>query len=564
MTCGQFIAQYIRLVNPVTKRVENMRLYPLQRTFIEQVFDTFDPVTGLRRYRQAVFSTPKKFGKTTLTVVQGLYGLLFDPFEPHDREVYSLAGDIDQASYALQLAKRIVRNDPFLTRNVKIYQHELVVEDDGGVHRWRARSTDAPTEHGVNPSLVLVDEGWQFADHDLLAAMALGPQRACPLQLWSTYAGLQSDMVDGRPLFDLYKRGKAGTDPTLFFIWRSGEDAYHELPRGFIRDGYLDEQRRILPANEFQRLHLNEWGQATVGFLSSGEIATAIRRGVRQPDRSERPHILAVDYGRTSDHTAFTAVRRGEFAGHVEVTLSKALQGTKDAPVPLDLVEDTIADLYVRLNVQRILVDPWQMHGSMERLSRRLKLPIFDAAKADSSPHQRAIISRPIGGEYQNRLARALLALFRTNAIAIPEDCEDLLQQLGSVVAKATWYGTRIDSGVGRGVRAHDDLVVALGMACLELGLRGSGVELPAFRCLAGASYERTCFLTDAEGGHAWPTRPDMRRICRHCLGWQAVDAAHQRAQIASGSQIDVHEFNRTQIKRLPMYASVATIPDLF
>jgi phage terminase large subunit-like protein len=173
-----------------------------------------DPLTGVRRFRRAVYSVPKKFGKTSFGAMQGLYHLLFDPFE-HDREIYSLAGDLDQALLTLFAGKKMIRRSPRLRElfaKQKDYQREIVYEDaeTGEVHRWRALASDSQdTNHGLDPTLVLVDEGWQFTDYSLLEAVSLGPQRRCPLQLWTTYAGMKSQMVDGVPLYDLYKTGMA-------------------------------------------------------------------------------------------------------------------------------------------------------------------------------------------------------------------------------------------------------------------------------------------------------------------------------------------------------------------
>jgi hypothetical protein len=65
-----------------------------------------------------------------------------------------------------------------------------------------------------------------------------------------------------RRVYDLYKRGLAGADAELYFFWLSGAEAYDVLPPGFIRAGYLNEQRKLLPPNRFKRMHMNEWGSA--------------------------------------------------------------------------------------------------------------------------------------------------------------------------------------------------------------------------------------------------------------------------------------------------------------
>jgi hypothetical protein len=525
---SEFIAnRYVQLLG-ADGQLAPMRLYRRQATFARAVWDSIDPSTRVRRYRRAIFSTPKKFGKSTFAAVQALYHLVFDPFET-DREVYSIAGDLDQAKIVLEQARKIVQRSPRLRALFqKDYRSELVLEDrdTGQVHRFRALASDSPTSHGLNPSLVIVDEGWQFRDYELLEAVSLGPQRRCPLQLWVTYAGLKAQMVAGVPLYDLYRAGLDGSDSKLFFSWMSGLDAYGELPTGFIRDGYLEEQRTLLPANRFARLHLNEWGQRDVGFLTDAEVAAAVDASLGVLTQSAASHVLAVDYGRTKDHTALVTVGR-DVHRRFRVAEATKFAGSPENPVPLELVEDAIADRAARFALERILIDPYQMLGTAERLSRRLRLPIFDTAKAEQLPRARAIVLRPIGPAYLNRLTMGLLATFRSRGIVIPGALTDLVDQLGAVISKETFYGVRIDAGTGAGVRGRDDLVVALGMAVTELEARGSLAEIPAYVCRISNGTWRQCALVDVRRGSEQWRYHDR---CRSCDGLAFVRGAHDQA----------------------------------
>lgn len=56
--------------------------------------------------------------------------------------------------------------------------------------------------------------------------------------------------------------------------------------------------------------------------------------------------------------------------------------------------------------------------------------------------------------------------------LRIPASLTELITQLGAVVAKETYYGVRVDSGAGAGVRGHDDLVLALGMTLIDVERR--------------------------------------------------------------------------------------------
>ena len=351
------------------------------------------------------------------------------------------------------------------------------------------------------------------------------------------------------------------SDPKLFFCWRSGAEAYRELPHGFIRDGYLEEQRRMLPANRFNRLHLNEWGQRDVGFLTDVELAGITAPRLLLLERSQEPHVLAVDYGRVKDHAAEVLLRKGSGAGDLLVSQTRLFQGSPDQPVPLEAMESSIIEFHERFHLVRIVIDPYQMLGTAERLAKRFKWPLFDTEMAEKAPFRKAIVLRPIGPHYLNRLTMGLLGACRSKQLQIPGACVDLLAQLGSVVTKETFYGVRIDSGTGVGVRAHDDLVIALGMALTELSQRGSGVELSAFQCLLDQDHERRCFLRDPIGGLVWPQHGRGPQ-CAPCAGWQALEAAHARFQAITGKPIDIHVFNRDHVERGRTSVSFARAPE--
>ena len=301
-------------------------------------------------------------------------------------------------------AQKIIKNSPrfaqMIGKQIRLLDRETIfISGDGQEHRWRAMASDSPTAHGLNPSLVLMDEGWQLTTYDLLEAVSMGPQRRHPLQLWTTYAGLQAHMVDGNPLYDLYKRGLEGTDAKLYFLWLSGLGAYDALPPGFIREGYLEEQSRLLPRNRFLRMHMNEWGGADATFLTEEEIARAMDAGFLVPERAEGPCVLAVDYGRSHDHTALV-VSRPSPDGRTEVINALAIKGTRENPVPLEVVEEQILDWTTRYHVERIHVDPFQMLGTAERLAERLKRPMRSSIEAEESPWEKAIVLQPIGAQY--------------------------------------------------------------------------------------------------------------------------------------------------------------------
>jgi phage terminase large subunit-like protein len=112
------------LERPGAEGVAAVRLYPIQREFFREVFDTY--ANGARRFRQAAYCVPKKFGKSASASLAGVWHLLFDETE-RNREVYSLAGDFDQALITVKGGQRIIRHSPKLGR--KHFAHVELIEE---------------------------------------------------------------------------------------------------------------------------------------------------------------------------------------------------------------------------------------------------------------------------------------------------------------------------------------------------------------------------------------------------------------------------------------------------
>ena len=97
-------------------------------------------------------------------------------------------------------------------------------------------------------------------------------------------------------------------------------------------------------------------------------------------------------------------------------------------------------------------------------------------------------------------------------------------------------------SGTGLDAGAHDDLVVALGLA-LETVSEGIGR-------LAVAEMPAGCFLNELTGcyvggGYALPVDP----VCRACPGHVSIQAAYAAHQARGGEPVDVRGFARTFMK---------------
>ena len=143
-------------------------LEPWQRDWVCEVFG---PVgrDGNRKVRTALLGVGRKNGKSTLAAAIALY-LLFADGEP-GAEVYSAAGDRDQARAVFDTAKIMVQSGP-LHRYADVRRNWIEVARTNSV--YRVLSADARRQHGLNPHGVVFDELHVQPDPALWEALSSG------------------------------------------------------------------------------------------------------------------------------------------------------------------------------------------------------------------------------------------------------------------------------------------------------------------------------------------------------------------------------------------------------
>ena len=189
-------------------------------------------------------------------------------------------------------------------------------------------------------------------------------------------------------------------------------------------------------------------------------------------------YVLTLDLGLKQDRTAAVVAHRE--GRRVVLDRLAVWQGSRAEPVSIEAVEDWVFDVAVRFGRARVVLDPWQAMGSLQRLrARGLVVEEF------------AFTAVSVG-----RVASSLFTVLRDRAVALPPD-EDLLDELAHVRLRESSPGVyRLDHDAGR----HDDRAVALGLAVTTL-LRE--VEAPAFDLDALMGRSRTHELLRGWGAGA-------------------------------------------------------------
>lgn len=262
-------------------------LRPWQRKIVRRFFGWKRKADGLRRYRILFLFVPKKNGKSTFAAGLALCTLYVDK-EP-GAEIYSLAGDRDQAAIVFDQAKKMVEASPALERRSRIFKREIFIPST--LSYYRVLSADVPSKHGLNPHGIFFDELHVQDDREMWDTVRTGVgARRQPVIVAMTTAGFDKKTLCG----EMYEKaiqvrdGKIHDDaflPVLYGI----EDKENWEDRAVWRrvnpnwglsvkpDDFEQQYReaRESPAflNTFLRLRLNKWVQQAVRWIDQKKWA---------------------------------------------------------------------------------------------------------------------------------------------------------------------------------------------------------------------------------------------------------------------------------------------------
>lgn len=328
---------------------------------------------GKLRHRQGLIGVARKNAKSTLSAGIGLDKLVFGAT---GSEIYSCAGDRDQARIVFGTARRMVEMEPELGARLKCYQHVIENPSTGSI--YKALSAEAYSKEGLNPDLVLFDEVHVQPNRELWDVMALAAgARPEPLMIGITTAGARYDSTGRDSLcYSLYEYGKrivSGEieDPSFFFAWWEprNPDADHRQPKTWREGnpgygdivGVEDFEATVLrtPEPEFRTKRCNQWVVSGQAWLPGGAWDACADVGVDIPAGADV--CLGFDGSFDNDSTALVVVSCGE-TPHVDVVhcWEKPAQAGQDWTVPIADVEASIRDACRRWQVREIVCDPFR------------------------------------------------------------------------------------------------------------------------------------------------------------------------------------------------------------
>lgn len=327
---------------------------------------------GRLRHRQGLVGVARKNGKSALGAGIALDGLVFGAA---GSEIYSCAGDRDQARIVFGTARRMVELEPDLESRLKLYRD--VIENPATGSIYKALSAEAYSKEGLNPTRVLFDEVHVQPNRELWDVMALAAgARPEPLMIGITTAGARYD-ANGRDslCYTLYQYGCriiSGEieDPTFFMAWWEPRNpqADHRVPKTW-REGSpgfddlvsaedFEATVRRTPEPEFRAKRCNQWVAAAQAWFPVGawegcepKTPVTIERGTEV--------CLGFDGSFDNDSTALVVVSCAEVP-HIDVVecWEKPANAAQDWSVPIVDVEDEIRKACRHWNVREIVCDP--------------------------------------------------------------------------------------------------------------------------------------------------------------------------------------------------------------
>lgn len=335
---------------------------------------------GRYRHRQALVGVARKNGKSALGAGLALYGLVMGPA---GGEVYSCAGEKEQARIVFGSARRMVELEPELADICKLYRDAIEIPATGSV--YRALSAEAFSKEGLNPHQVIFDEVHVQPNRELWDVMALASgARVEPIMVGVTTAGVKSDSTGGDSLcYQLYQHGQRVAsgevdDPSFFMAWwePSVSEADHRTADTWreANPGYADlvaaedfeSSVRKTPEAEFRTKRCNQWVSSAVTWLPNGAWGACADPSREIPDHARV--VLGFDGSRTGDCTALVAVTV-EPAPHVEVVgLWEKPRDVLEWRVPRAEVKDAVRQVCRRFDVEEIAWDEFLWLDAAEEL----------------------------------------------------------------------------------------------------------------------------------------------------------------------------------------------------
>ncbi|MBA7474857.1 hypothetical protein ES707_10219 [subsurface metagenome] len=440
----------------------------------KEILDALYPLNGKRRFDLSCIGLCKKQGKTTFLGGIILWELLFgSTLAP---EIFNVAGDKDQAKLLFKKSVKGIRRSKEMSKVCKVLADTITCPAREAT--FQCLSADVDSSEGKNPSLVVMDE-FGTSSFELFTALQTGRaaregrgEQTLAILIGTAGYDLTSEF------YKLYQKGLRKEDPFMYFFWS------HKQLASFSSPGFLARMKRRLQPQVYMRYYENRWIQGIGSFVSPEDVQRCLDTSLSPTGigKSGVSYILACDLGLTKDRSCSIIVHRQNQL--IVLDSIKIWEGSPKDPVLISDIESDLRKSNKYFNRPLILVDPWQMKGTVQKLkSEGLRIEEFTFSTSNLA-----------------KLSNNLYHLIHNGLIKFWKD-QALIDELLSVRSVAKSYGVRIDHISG----GYSDRVITLGMSALK------AVELPGYsegmRVILGAKEGHRSLLdykSPLDGARTW------------------------------------------------------------
>ncbi len=312
--------------------------------------------------RRGYLERPRGHSKTTDVAVMVLWALVAAPVKIVG---YAAAASEEQAELIVQSAERIQRVNPWLSGLIKIQSGKIINTETGST--CTVVPAKANVIYGQAPNFVIADELTHWTDRSVWSALYSGTAKVP-----TSIAVVISNAGYGKGRSWQWKeREKIRQDPAWYFASLKGPQAT------WLSQEDLEEQRRVLEDEEYQRLWLNRWLSDTKGGITFKEVqeATTLSGPATNTLHGCDFVIGGLDVGIKHDRTSLVWIggnsekRKLRLLGHRTWRPAEFPGGRVD----LATVENAIIEDYQRLGVNALYADDWQAISTLQRLGEHFR-----------------------------------------------------------------------------------------------------------------------------------------------------------------------------------------------
>lgn len=367
-------------------------LQPYQEDALREALST--DADGNFKYSIIVWSDIKKSAKSTIAAGVNLARA----WHAEWGEFYIIANDLKQAdSRVAHYLRRAVQLNPDIQKKVRTVGYRTNVPSGSFLE---AIPIDPSGEAGSNADMITFSELWganEDAKQNMWAEMTLSPTKYGKSFRWiESYAGFEGESLLLYSLYELgVKQGRLLWPDKLYGV-TEGESTPLEL---YVNDEagmlclwntqprcpwqtkkYYASEAKILPTNQFLRVHKNQWVSSTETFVPVEWWDACKRNNTEWPtyDKKKHPMVIALDAA-VSDDTfgLWMGCRHPQFSEDVLTIYAQKwqpkngekldFQGTDEAPGPEKVLERLIREY----NVIQVTYDPYQLHDLSMRWKKK-------------------------------------------------------------------------------------------------------------------------------------------------------------------------------------------------